>query len=115
MTNRDGVQTQMNSFKMVEAPAELKNASPMGDETIGRHGKKNLVDQNGAKSATPSVPSTMASRNECDAVAQKKNATSPNLPIPSIGSLKNSSTTTPLKTNAKNNECVSPRCPSIVV
>jgi len=116
ITTNDGIHTQVNSFKIVVAPAELKNASPMGDDTIGRHGRKKRAELNGAKKATPKVPSTMASRTECDAVAAKKNANSASrLIIPSTGFLKNSKTTIPLSAIAKNSECVSPRCPNIVV
>ena len=116
MTINDGIHTQTNSLIIVVAPAELKNASPMGDDTIGRHGRKKRAGLNGAKNATPKVPSTMASRTECDAVAAKKNANSASLLIiPSSGFLKNDRTTTPLNAMAKKSECVSPRCPSIVV
>ena len=116
MTINDGIHTQTNSLIIVVAPAELKKASPMGDDTIGRHGRKNRAGVNGAKNATPKVPSTMASRTECEAVAAKKNAKSPSrLITPSTVFLKNSRTTSPLNTAAKKSECVSPRCPSIVV
>ena len=116
MTITEGIHTQTNSFRIVVAPAELKKASPIGDETIGRHGRKNRAELNGAKKATPNVPSTMASRPEWEAVAAKKNANSARrLIIPLTGFLKASSTTSPLTTIAKKNECVSPRWPSIVV
>lgn len=110
MTANDGTHTQMNSFAIVVAPAELKNANPMGDDTIGRHGKKNRAALNGAKKATPNVPSTMASRTEWDAVAAKKKANrARRLIIPSTGFLKASNTTKPLSAIAKKSECVSPR------
>jgi hypothetical protein len=109
MTISDGVQTQMNSFMIVAAPAGLKNASPIGDDAIGRHGKKKRVGVKGARKATPRVPSTIASRNACEAVAAKKNPNSPSRLIPSIGFLKNSNSTSPLNARAKNAECVSPR------
>ena len=110
MTINDGIHTQINSLTIVVAPAELKNASPMGEDTIGRHGRKRRAGLNGAKKATPKVPSTMASRTECEAVAAKKNANSARRFI--IGSfcfLKNASTTRALNATAKNNECVIPR------
>lgn len=116
MTINDGIHTQTNSFINVSAPAELKKAIPMGDDTIGRHGRKNRVELSGAKKATPNVPSTMASSTECEAVAAKKNASSPiRLIIPLTGFLKNRSTTSPLNAIADKNECVNPRWPSIVV
>jgi len=116
MTSKEGIHTQTNSFAIVAAPAELKKAIPMGDETIGRHGRKNRVGLNGAKKATPNVPSTIASRNACEAVAAKKEANSARrLIVPLPGFLKNKSTTSPLNAIAKKSECVSPRCPSIVV
>ena len=116
MTTSDGIQTQTNSFKIVVAPAELKKARPIGDDTIGRQGRKKRAELNGAKNATPKVPSTMASRTECDAVAAKKNANSASRPfLPSTAFLKNNRTTTPLSAKANKSECVNPRCPSIVV
>ena len=106
----DGIQTQTNSFMIVAAPAELKNAMPIGDDTIGRHGKKNRVAMNGAKKATPRVPSTMASKTEWEAVATKKNA---NIASRSFQLLlkfrKKERTTIPLSSNAKKSECVTPR------
>ena len=110
MTNIEGIHTQTNSFKIVAAPAELKKANPIGEETIGRHGRKNRVALNGAKKATPNVPSTIASRTEWDAVAAKKKANrARRLIIPSTGLLKASNTTKPLSAIAKKSECVSPR------
>lgn len=100
----------MNSFRIVVAPAGLKKARPMGDDTIGRHGKKKRVALNGARKATPKVPSTIASRTECDAVDAKKSANSAKrFILPSTGFLKNNSTTSPLNAIAKNTEWVSPR------
>lgn len=116
MMINDGIHTQTNSFMIVLAPAALKNDSPMGDDMIGRHGRKKRVALNGAKKATPNVPSTIASRTECEAVATKKSANSAaRLIIPSTRFLKNSSTTSPLKAIAKTSEWVNPRWPSIVV
>jgi len=68
MTIIEGIHTQTSSFRIVVAPAELKKANPIGDETIGRHGRKNRVALNGAKKATPNVPSTVASKQDQPAV-----------------------------------------------
>ena len=109
-TISDGTHTHTISFKSVAAPAELKKASPIGDDAIGRHGRKNRPGLNGAKKATPNVPSTIASNTEWEAVARKKNAKSDSrLIIPSTGFLKNSSTTKPLNRIANKNEWVTPR------
>ena len=106
----DGTHTHISSFNNVAAPAELKNANPIGDDTIGRHGRKKRPALNGAKNATPNVPSTIASSTECDAVAAKKNANNASRLIATvIGFLKNNSTTNQLSKTANKNECVRPR------
>jgi len=105
MTTNEGIHTQTNSFIIVAAPAELKNDNPMGDDMIGRHGRRKRVALNGAKKATPKVPSTIASRTECEAVAAKKNANSANrLNVPSTRFLKKSRMTSPLNAIAKKRE-----------
>jgi hypothetical protein len=40
ISSNDGTHTHTNSFMNVVAPAELKNAHPIGEETIGRHAEK---------------------------------------------------------------------------
>ncbi|HEU4391242.1 MAG TPA: hypothetical protein VFV34_25815 [Blastocatellia bacterium] len=104
ITVREGSQIHTNSFKITVAPAELKKPQPTGDDTIGRHGRKYRCELNGAKKATPNVPSTMASNTQCDTVARKRRAKMAGRPIPLTGFLKAVNTTRLLRTAAKRNE-----------
>ena len=105
----EGTHIHTNSFRITAAPVMLKNASPIGEETMGRQGRKYRAELNGAKKATPRVPSTIASNTACDMVETKNNTKRAFRLIPSRGFLKASSTTIPLRHAANKNECVSPR------
>src|SRR6187549_739104 len=67
-----GIQIQMNSLAITPIPRSLKKPKPIGDTSIGRHGKKNLSLLNGASNATPRPPLVNISRNGCVAVTKPK-------------------------------------------
>src|SRR4029077_18886128 len=71
-TTAQGSQIQRSSERRTRRPQlEKKGATPMGDTTRTRHGKKHRRFENGLKKATPRPPVVIASRTPCDAVARK--------------------------------------------
>ena len=53
-TPAEGSHTHLNSLHMISPPRLEKNLrTPIGDTSIGRHGKKYLALLNGAHRATP--------------------------------------------------------------
>ena len=53
-TPAEGSHTHLNSLRIISTPRLEKNLrTPIGDTSIGRHGKKYLTLLNGAHRATP--------------------------------------------------------------
>src|SRR5438445_6017045 len=78
-TTSVGPNTQNISIPMTASPRDEKNAAPIGDTRIGRHGKKYRVGLNGEKNAMPSPPSVIASNTPWEQVIVKKSKLCPNL------------------------------------
>ena len=73
MIASEGIQIHANSFFKTSRPREVKKAAtPIGETSIGRQGRKYRPVSNGAKNATPNPPFVIASRRPCDAVTMKK-------------------------------------------
>src|SRR5215213_5150322 len=67
-----GNQTQIISLKITTRPRSPKKLKPIGETSIGRHGKANLLPLNGARSATPEPPFVSISSSGCENVASEK-------------------------------------------
>ena len=107
-----GTQIQIASLAITVNPRLLKKPSPIGDTSIGRHGKKNLSELNGASNATPRPPSVNMSRNGWDSVIAAKNRATFHL---AIGIPEPISADTIRPTSIANaTECVIPRWPNIL-
>jgi hypothetical protein len=60
---KEGSHTHRSSLLITAKPHRLKNeATPTGETTMGRHGKKYLVISKGDNKATPKSPFMKASR-----------------------------------------------------
>src|SRR5205823_12240846 len=108
----DGSHTHLNSLSITRIPHfEKKLATPIGDTSIGLHGKKYLSLLNGANSATPRPPFVSISSKECESVDINRKRKITQLPP---GLLRNRvKVSSALSAAAKTMECVKPRCPSI--
>src|SRR5262245_45141802 len=72
--NNDGIHTQSSSLRNTAAPRDEKNRlTPIGETSIGRHGKKYRTALNGATKATPRPPLVKASSSPCENPARKRN------------------------------------------
>src|SRR5690349_15152333 len=99
----------MISLKITAQPRSLKNLKPIGETSIGRHGKANRSALKGAKSATPEPPFVSISRSGCENVASEKKQTSA---AKEKGVFKNRRAIKAMsapKRIAKRMECVKPR------
>jgi len=68
-----GSHTHLSSLRMICTPLVEKNLrTPIGETSIGRHGKKYRVLLKGAHSATPRPPLVSISSNGCERVEQNK-------------------------------------------
>ena len=63
-----GSQTQIISLRITSKPRSLKNLMPIGETSIGRHGKKYRSLLKGASNATPEPPLVNISSNGCENV-----------------------------------------------
>lgn len=108
----DGSHTHLNSLSITRIPHfEKKLATPIGDTSIGLHGKKCLSLLNGANSAIPRPPFVSISSNECESVDINRKRKITQLPPGLLRSRVKVSSA--LSAAAKIMECVKPRCPSI--
>ncbi len=67
-----GTQIQRASLPRTNKPRELKKSAPIGETSMGLHGKKNRSLLNGASSATPKPPLVSMSNNGCESVTHPK-------------------------------------------
>src|SRR5687768_564281 len=71
--NADGSHTHLSSLKITRTPhSEKKLPMPIGDTSIGLHGKKYLSLLNGANRATPNPPFVSMSSSGCESVDKNK-------------------------------------------
>src|SRR5579859_722487 len=113
-TTKPGSHTQSISLQITANPRGEKNAAPIGDTTIGLHGKKYRVALKGEKNAMPSPPFVIASSTPWEAVIKKKRMLWPIFDVSEIFSVRlpsNQFPTTIPATAADKIECVIPRCP----
>src|SRR5260221_13929380 len=61
-----GPHTQNISLPMTASPRDEKNAAPIGDTRIGRHGKKYRVGLNGERNEMAIPPLVIASSRLCE-------------------------------------------------
>ena len=108
-----GIQIQSTSLPMTASPRPLKNPAPIGETSIGRHGKKNRSLLNGANKATPKPPFVNISSKVCDEVMIVKYTISFHLDM--LTEAKQSAAARDPTKSANKNECVIPRWPNMLV
>src|ERR1700761_7430225 len=107
-----GSTTVSSSEPITVRPRALKKRAPMGETSMGRHGKKKSSSSNGHASAPPRPPSVNASSKGCESAARPAKAKARQ------GVVRNpfhSAMATSAVARANTAECVAPRCPKALL